>query len=77
MKEITIKLTDKEYYQYVKKGQLEYLIRMKKAIEDEEYVKWMFMLGEYYRGSEILNTNRSNLGLGKSLGKYCNAAFSV
>ena len=22
---------------------------MKKAIEDEEYVKWMFMLGEYYR----------------------------
>ena len=20
------------------------------AIEDEEYVKWMFMLGEYYRG---------------------------
>ena len=23
---------------------------MKKAIEDEEYVKWMFMLGEYYRG---------------------------
>jgi hypothetical protein len=50
MKEITIKLTDKEYYQYVKKGQSEYHIRMKKAIEDEEYVKWMFMLGEYYRG---------------------------
>jgi len=23
---------------------------MKKAIEDEEYVKWMFMPGEYYRG---------------------------
>jgi hypothetical protein len=50
MKEIKIKLTDKEYYQYVKKGQSEYLVRMKKAIEDEEYVKWMFMLGEYYRG---------------------------
>jgi len=50
MKEIKIKLTDKEYYQYVKKGQSEYLARMKKAIEDEEYVKWMFMLGEYYRG---------------------------
>ena len=49
MKEITIKLTDREYYQYVKKGQLEYHIRMKKAIEDEEY-KWMFMPGEYYRG---------------------------
>jgi len=50
MKEIKIKLTDKEYYQYVKKGQSEYLVRMKKAIEDEEYVKWMFKLGEYYRG---------------------------
>ncbi|HEU4822113.1 MAG TPA: hypothetical protein VFS97_01690 [Nitrososphaeraceae archaeon] len=50
MKEITIKLTDKEYYQYVKKGQLEYYIRMKKAIDDKEYVKWMFMPGEYYRG---------------------------
>jgi hypothetical protein len=50
MKEITIKLTDKEYQQYVRKGQSEYRIRMKKAIEDEEYVKWMFMLGEYYRG---------------------------
>jgi hypothetical protein len=44
MKEITIKLTDKEYDQYVTKGQSEYRISMKKAIEDEEYVKWMFML---------------------------------
>jgi hypothetical protein len=50
MKEIKIKLTDKEYEQYVKKGRSEYLTRMKKAIEDEEYAKWMFMLGEYYRG---------------------------
>jgi hypothetical protein len=50
MKEITIKLTDKEYNQYIKKGQSEYRIRMKKTIEDEEYVRWMFMLGEYYRG---------------------------
>jgi hypothetical protein len=50
MKEITIKLTDKEYYQYVKNGQSEYRMRMKKAIEDEEYVKWMFRLGEYDRG---------------------------
>lgn len=39
MKEITIKLTDKEYSQYVKKGQSEYHKRMKKAIEDEEYAK--------------------------------------
>ena len=50
MKEITIRLTDKEYNQYVKKGQSEYRIRMKREMEDEEYVKWMFMLGEYYRG---------------------------
>jgi hypothetical protein len=26
---------------------------MKKAIEDEDYVKWMFMLGEYYRGQRL------------------------
>jgi hypothetical protein len=52
MKEITIKLTDEEYHQYVKKGQSEYRTRMKKAIEDEEYVRWMFMLGEYYRGQK-------------------------
>ena len=50
MKEITIKLTDKEYDQYIKKAQSEYRTRMKKAIEDEDYVKSMFMLGEYYRG---------------------------
>ncbi|MDQ3837721.1 MAG: hypothetical protein M3297_00460 [Thermoproteota archaeon] len=50
MKEITIKLTEKEYDRYVKKGQSEYYTRMKKAIEDEEYVKWKFILGEYYRG---------------------------
>jgi hypothetical protein len=34
MKEITIKLTDKEYHQYVRKGQSEY--RMKKNMDDEE-----------------------------------------
>ena len=28
----------------------EYRLRMKKAIDDKEYVKWIFMLGEYYRG---------------------------
>lgn len=50
MKEITIRLTDKEYDQYIKKGQSEYRMRMKKGIEDEDYVMWMFKLGEYYRG---------------------------
>jgi hypothetical protein len=52
MKEITIKLTEKEYDRYVKKGQSDYNIRMKKTIQDDEYVKWMFMLGEYYRGQK-------------------------
>jgi len=50
MKEITTKLTDKEYHQYVKRVQSEYRIRMKKIWKTEEYVKWIFMLGEYYRG---------------------------
>lgn len=42
-----IRLTDKEYNQYIKKGQSKYRIRMKKEMEDEEYVKWIFMLGGY------------------------------
>ena len=65
MKEITIKLTEKEYDRYVKKGQSEYRIRMKKAIEDEEYLKWMFMLGEYYRGQRpsIKNEGTQSGGL--------------
>jgi hypothetical protein len=50
MKEITIKLTDNEYDRYAKKGQSEYRVRMKKDMGHDEYVKWMFMLGEYYRG---------------------------
>jgi hypothetical protein len=50
MKEITIKLTDNEYDRYVKKGQSEYRMRMKKDMGHDGYVKWMFMLGEYYRG---------------------------
>jgi hypothetical protein len=49
MREITIRLTDKEYEEYVMKGQ-EYRMRTKKAIEDGEYVKWMFMLGEHHKG---------------------------
>jgi hypothetical protein len=48
--QITIKITDKENHQYVRNIEAEYRIRMKKAIEDEEYVKWMSMVGEYYRG---------------------------
>lgn len=54
MKEITIRLTDEEYEEYVMKGQSEYRMRMNKAIEDEEYVKWMFMLGEFHKDKAIL-----------------------
>jgi hypothetical protein len=50
MREIVVELTEEEYDRYVKKGQSEYRMRMKKDMEDEEYAKWMFMLGEYYRG---------------------------
>jgi hypothetical protein len=50
MKEITTKLTDEECHQYVKKGQSEYRIRVTKDMENEEYVKQMFMFGKYYRG---------------------------
>jgi len=50
MKELTIRLTDKEYDEYVRKGQSEYCLLMKKAIEEEEYVKWMFILGEFHKG---------------------------
>ena len=34
----------------VTEGSVRISSRIKKAIEDEEYVKWMFMLGEYHRG---------------------------
>jgi hypothetical protein len=29
---------------------IEYRVRMKKAIEDDEYVKWMFIVGEHHKG---------------------------
>ena len=35
---------------------------MKRAIEDEEYVKWMFMLGEYYSGQRLTQCYQSKLG---------------
>jgi hypothetical protein len=44
--QITIKITDKE--QNVRNGQSEYC--MKKDMENEEQVKWMSILREYYRG---------------------------
>lgn len=42
MKEIVVKFTDEDYDRCVKEGQTEYRLRMKKAIEDEEYVTWIY-----------------------------------
>ena len=50
MNEITIRLTDNEYRDYVKKGQSIYSKRMRRKTTDEEYTRWVFLLGEYYKG---------------------------
>jgi very-short-patch-repair endonuclease len=50
MNEITIRLTDNEYRDYVKKGQSMYSKRMRRKITDEEYARWVFLLGEYFKG---------------------------
>jgi hypothetical protein len=50
MNEITIRLTDNEYRDYVKKGQSLYCKRMRRKITEAEYTKWVFLLGEYYKG---------------------------
>jgi 23S rRNA maturation mini-RNase III len=39
MNEITLRLTDNEYKDYVKKGQSMYSKRMRRKITDEEYKK--------------------------------------
>ncbi|MGI8832625.1 MAG: hypothetical protein ACR2IS_08315 [Nitrososphaeraceae archaeon] len=49
MNEITIRLTDNGYRDYVKKGQSMYNKRMRRKITDEEYTRWVFLLGEYYK----------------------------
>ena len=50
MNEITIRLSDNEYRDYVKKGQSTYSKRMRRKITDEEYTRWVFLLGKYYKG---------------------------
>jgi hypothetical protein len=50
MNEITIRPTDNEYRDYVKKGQLMYSKRMRRKITEAEYTRWVFLLGEYYKG---------------------------
>jgi hypothetical protein len=50
LKEIILRLSDNEYDDYVIKGQSVYRKRMKRRITDEEYARWVFLLGEYYKG---------------------------
>ena len=50
MNVITIRLSDNEYRDYVKKGQSMYSKRMRRKITDEEYTRWVFLLGKYYKG---------------------------
>jgi hypothetical protein len=50
MNEITIRLTDNEYREYVKKVQSMYSKRMRRKITDEEKTRWVFLLGEHYKG---------------------------
>jgi hypothetical protein len=50
LKEIILRLSDNEYDDYVLRGQSIYSKRMKRRITDEEYARWVFLLGEYYKG---------------------------
>jgi hypothetical protein len=56
--EITIRLSEKEYSEYVKRGRSMYSKRMRRKITDEEYARWVFLLGEYYKG-QCLNEGAS------------------
>jgi hypothetical protein len=50
LKEILLRLSDNEYRDYVINGRSMYSKRMKRKISDEEYARWIFLLGEYYKG---------------------------
>jgi hypothetical protein len=50
LKEIILRLSDNEYNEYVLRGQSLYSKRMKKTITDEDYARWVFLLGEHYKG---------------------------
>jgi hypothetical protein len=53
LKEIAICLSDEKYIYYVRSGQSLYRKRMKRMITDEEYLRWVFMLGEYFKGQSV------------------------
>jgi hypothetical protein len=50
LKVILLRLSDNEYRDYVINGRSMYNKRMKREISDEEYARWIFLLGEYYKG---------------------------
>jgi hypothetical protein len=50
LKVILLRLSDNEYSDYVINGRSMYSKRMKREISDEEYARWIFLLGEYYKG---------------------------
>ena len=58
MNEITIRLTDNEYSDYVKKGGSMYSKRMRRMVTETEYARWVFLLGEYFK-SQSLNESAS------------------
>ena len=58
MKEITIRLSDNEYREYVQKGPSMYRKRMRRMVTETEYARWVFLLGEYFK-SQSLNESAS------------------
>jgi hypothetical protein len=58
LKEITIRLSDNEYREYVQKGQSMYSKRMRRMVTETEYARWVFLLGEYFK-SQSLNESAS------------------
>ena len=58
MKEITIRLSDDEYREYVQKGQSMYSKRIGRMVTETEYARWVFLLGEYFK-SQSLNESVS------------------
>jgi hypothetical protein len=53
MKEITIRLTDKEWDEYQRRDN-QCILGIKKDMVDEEHVEWMFMIGGCFQPSYIL-----------------------
>jgi hypothetical protein len=45
-----LRLSDNEYSDYVMNDRSMYSKRMKREISDEEHARWIFLLGEYYKG---------------------------